>query len=139
MRAPDTLNKRITIGRCSSDATDTNTASGAAYVFNDDGLPKHPTDRLGHNARQRVHGAAGGKGATQVIGRLGKSSAIATNDTMGKVAAPAAKRIICRRGSCMMLPHELARLGAGCRRRQQRHYFGLRNFGMSSWQLDIEL
>jgi len=39
----------------------------------------------------------------------------------------------------MMLPHELARLGAGCRRRQQRHYFGLRNFGMSSWQLDIEL
>src|SRR6516225_2799108 len=60
-----------------------------------------------------VTGPPAGKGATQVTGRLGKSSAIATNDTMGKAAAPAAKRIIGRRGSCMMFSHWLARLAAG--------------------------
>src|SRR6516165_8663759 len=67
-------------------------------------------------------GPPAGKGATQVIGRLGKSSAIATNDTMGKAAAPAAKRIIGRRGSCMMFSHWLARLAAGSAEGARRHY-----------------
>src|SRR5262249_14597691 len=72
MRAPNTVNKHVAIGWCSSDATDTNAASGAAYVFNDDGLPEQPTHRLCHNARHRVHGATGRKKNRPSDGPTGK-------------------------------------------------------------------
>src|SRR5215469_11956369 len=94
MRAPDTLNKRITIG---DDRATRPTPMLPAAPLTFSITIGCPSNLLTGSVTMRASVSAGpptGKGTTQMIGRLGKSSAFATNDTISKAAAAPPKSVM---------------------------------------------